>query len=93
MTCLNLASKFTFLEAENEGVALPRQCTRCKNCTVCSDRNLCLTETENAQLEIIDSKVIVNPVSKKMSVKYPYIVDPILLRVVLSTIKAKQEEC
>ena len=78
-TCSHNIVEIPFLEAELEGVAPPRRCRRCKHCPECSDRNQLLTELENAQLEVIESKVHLDEENKRLTVEYPFMVDPEVL--------------
>ena len=79
VTCSHVALDIPFLEAELDGVSPPRRCKRCKQCKECSDRNLMHTEVENAQLEVIESKVKLDAIRRKIVVEYPFTTDPAIL--------------
>ena len=78
-TCYHNTLEIPFLESELEGVAPPRRCRRCKQCPECSDRNQMLTELENAQLEVIKSKVCLDLEDRRIKVEYPFMTDPAVL--------------
>ena len=79
ISCSHVTLEIPFLEAELDGVAPPRRCRRCRQCKECSDRNLMHTEIENAQLEVIESKVKLDLDKKKINVEYPFTTDPAVL--------------
>ena len=68
-----------FLEAEEEAVNPPPRCSRCKSCADCHHRNLLHTDLENAQLDVIASKVILDVDKREIHVTYPFTVDPSVL--------------
>ena len=77
--CTHQVSHIPYLEFEEESLSPPRRCIRCKNCVTCSERNKLLTEVENAQLQIIESKIRIDVEHGRTLVEYPFTEDPAIL--------------
>ncbi len=61
-----------FIPAEAMGTELPRRCPACKNCKECQFRMDSLNFKENAEYEIILSKLRLNVDRKKRVAGYPF---------------------
>ena len=69
-----------FLSAEALGTDLPRRCRACKACKECQFRTNLLTAKENAEYEVICQNLTYDKVTQSWSTKYPFIVDPSVLK-------------
>ena len=61
------------------GVAPPRRCGNCLNCTECSFRGHRLSQEEQYEYHELESRVRFDPTSKCFHVSYPFTSDPSIL--------------
>ena len=71
--------KLEFLEAEQLGTYLPKQCSPCQNCSKCSIRGQKMSRGDQAQLKAIEDGIQFDEEARKCTANYPYIRDPSVL--------------
>ena len=65
-----------FFEGEIMGVQPPRRCGNCLKCKECTFRGQQLSQQENYELSVIESKVTYNEEQQCFFVQYPFLDDP-----------------
>ena len=78
-TSISVKPRRDFFETEGFGVAPPRRCGNCRNCTECSFRAQQLSQEKQYELQVIESKVKYNEAQQCFYVEYPFIQDPNIL--------------
>jgi hypothetical protein len=69
-----------FISAEALGTDMPRRCKSCNNCKECAFRATTLTAQENHEYKIILDNLKYDPVARRWSTTYPFVVSPTILR-------------
>ena len=69
-----------FFAAENLGVSPPPRCNRCLNCAECRFEISQLSKIEQKELEVIRNNLELDPYLERWITKYPYLVDPSILK-------------
>ena len=70
---------YEFFEAENLGVEPPRRCGSCRNCKDCSFRGHMLSQKEQYETQVIESKIQYDQSLHQFVVSYPFTQDPSIL--------------
>ena len=70
---------YEYFESESLGVEPPRRCGNCRNCKDCSFRGQMLSQKEQYETQVIESKIRYDAASKQFVVSYPFTQDPIAL--------------
>ena len=76
---VSVSPNIDFFEAEGLGVEPPRRCGNCRKCKDCSFRGRQLSQQEQYEYQIMESKVHFDEASKSFIVDYPFIEDPAVL--------------
>ena len=66
-------------DAEGLGVEPPRRCGNCRKCKECSFRGRQLSQQEQYEYQVMESKVNFNEATKGFIVEYPFVEDPSVL--------------
>ena len=70
---------YEYFESDNLGVEPPRRCGNCRNCKDCSFRGHMLSQKEQYETQVIESKINYDATSKQFVVSYPFTQDPAIL--------------
>ena len=76
---ISVRPNYEYFELDDLGVQPPRRCGNCLNCKDCSFRGHMLTQQEQYEYQILESKVRYDPASQSFHVSYPFIEDPSIL--------------
>ena len=72
-------SLYDTLEHDNLGILPPRRCKSCQNCKECSFRGHMLSQEDQYQYQVLESKVHYDKDSESFTVTYPFTEDPKIL--------------
>ena len=70
---------YEYFESDNMGIEPPRRCGNCRNCKDCSFRGHMLSQKEQYETQVIESKITYDSTSKQFVVSYPFTQDPEIL--------------
>ena len=76
---VSVKRKYDFFEAESLGVEAPRRCGNCLKCKECSFRGQQLSQQEQYEYHVIESKVRYDQALRCLRVEYPFMEDPMVL--------------
>ena len=79
MNSLSVKPKRDFFECEGLGVEPPRRCGNCRKCKECSFRAHQLSQQEQYQYHVMESKVRYDSAEKQFRVEYAFQEDPNIL--------------
>ena len=87
---------YEFFEAETLGVKPPRRCGSCRNCKDCSFRGHMLSQKEQYETQVIESKIQCDQSIYQFVVFYPFTQDPSTLpnsNTQVTEIAEREEKC
>ena len=64
-----------FFESEELGVSPPKSCKRCRNCQDCSFRGAMISREKELVVRRVEDSIRYDPVTRKVSVSYPWTSD------------------
>ena len=76
---LSVQPVYEYFESDNMGIEPPRRCGSCRNCKDCSFRGHMLSQKEQYETQVIESKIHYDSTSKQFVVSYPFTQDPAIL--------------
>ena len=76
---LTAKSSYSNLGHDNLGIQPPRRCKSCQNCKECSFRGHMLSQQDQYEYQVLESKVEYDPNSQSFTVSYPFTEDPAIL--------------
>ena len=76
---VSVKQKYEFFEAESLGVQAPRRCGNCLKCKECCFRGQQLSQQEQYEYHVIESKVRYDQAVRCFRVEYPFLEDPMVL--------------
>ena len=76
---VSVKPKYDFFEVESLGVQAPRRCGNCLKCKECSFRGHQLSQQEQYEYHVIESKVKYDQALRCFRVEYPFLEDPMAL--------------
>ena len=70
---------YDYFEMDNMGVEPPRRCANCRGCKDCTFRGQMLSQQEQYEYQVMESKVLYEPPTQSFVVNYPFTEDPSVL--------------
>ena len=70
---------YEYFESDSLGIQSPRRCGNCRNCKDCSFRGQMLSQKEQYEYQVLESKLTYEPTTNTFFVSYPFTADPSIL--------------
>ena len=70
---------YEYFDSDNLGIEPPRRCGNCRNCKDCSFRGQMLSQQEQYEYQVLESKLTYEPSSQTFIASYPFTSDPSIL--------------
>ena len=76
---LSVKPVYEYFESDSLGIQPPRRCGNCRNCKDCSFRGQMLSQKEQYEYQVIESKIKYESATQTFVVSYPFTADPSVL--------------